>query len=103
MEDCHYISGIQYTIKIIRSTQKVLEKLGVQLQRLQLEYCSASEEAKYAEVINRFTAAIDTLGPLVLDGKQKQKLLELKERKTKMKKTKKGVSVKGCKSQMKSV
>ncbi len=88
LEDCHYISGIQETIKTIPATQKKLEKMGIDPERLRLEYVSAAEGAKFAEVVNSFTSLVAQLGSLELKEEQKEKLLELKEKKVKAKEVK---------------
>lgn len=83
MEDCHYITGVQHTLMAIPSTQKTLEKIGIEPERLKLEFCSAAEGAKYASVINEFSTIISKLEKLTLNEKQKEKLLKLKEKRQK--------------------
>ncbi len=88
VEDCHYISGVQHTIKMIPSAQKELEKIGIAPQRILLEFCSAAEGARFAEIINGFTSLITDLDPLDLDEEQIDQLIKLKEKKAKSKETK---------------
>ena len=61
--DCHYLSGnYQAKYKILMTT-KVLEKIGFNIKRLRLEWISASEGRKFADLITEFTEEISDLGP----------------------------------------
>ncbi|MFC1900033.1 hydrogenase iron-sulfur subunit [Chloroflexota bacterium] len=92
--DCHYISGVQQTMKTVPATQKNLEAMGIDPSRLQLEFASAAEGAAYAAIVNNFTDAMAKLGHIELTGEQRDKLLELREKRTEPKKKKgKGESV----------
>jgi NADH-quinone oxidoreductase subunit E len=44
--------------------KRILEQLGVDPARLRLEWVSASEGQRYADVIKDFTAQVKALGPL---------------------------------------
>jgi F420-non-reducing hydrogenase iron-sulfur subunit len=65
--DCHYIEGNYKTMRRIPLLKKMLKQLGIEEERVRLEWVSASEGAKFAEVTNNFTQAIKKLGPLSLD------------------------------------
>jgi len=43
--------------------KKVLEQMGVNPDRLRLEWLSASEAQKFAETVRGFTARVQELGP----------------------------------------
>ena len=43
--------------------KKTLKRLGIEEERVQLEWVSASEGARSAEVVDNFTQAIRKLGP----------------------------------------
>ncbi len=43
--------------------KKRLKQLGIEEERVQLEWVSASEGARFAEVVSDFTQAIKKLGP----------------------------------------
>jgi len=86
--DCHYISGINETIKMIPVVKKNLEKIEINPERLELDYASAAEGDKFAKIVDNFTAAMGKLGPLELSEEQKQSLLKLEEKKAKVKKVK---------------
>jgi heterodisulfide reductase subunit A len=49
--DCHYISAVQSTQKRIDRLWTQMEKLGMRPERLQLEWISAAEGAKFARVM----------------------------------------------------
>jgi F420-non-reducing hydrogenase iron-sulfur subunit len=68
--DCHYISGNYKTRRRIEFTQRLLKQFGIEPERLRLEWISASEGARFAEVVTDFTNEIKELGPspLKLEG-----------------------------------
>ena len=63
--DCHYISGNEYTKdRFERLFKIIINQLGVNEKRVRLEWVSASEGKRFAEVITEFTNTIKKLGPL---------------------------------------
>ena len=81
-------------MKTVPTTQKNLESMGIDPSRLQLEFASAAEGAAFASIINDYTNAMAKLGHLELTDEQKEKLQELKDKRTQPKKKKgKGESV----------
>lgn len=64
--DCHYVSGNLDAEQRVEKTRKALEYLGLGAKRLRLEWISASEGMKFAEVMREFTEEIKELGPLPL-------------------------------------
>ncbi len=63
--DCHYISGNEYTKdRFERLFKFIINQLGVNEKRVRLEWISASEGKRFAEVITEFTDTIKKLGPL---------------------------------------
>jgi heterodisulfide reductase subunit A len=91
--DCHYITGVQQTMKTVPNTQKALEKLGIDPSRLQLEFASAAEGAAYAAIINKFTSDMQKLGHVELSDEQKEELVKLRDKKAPIKKKGKTGSV----------
>ncbi|MBM4177120.1 MAG: hydrogenase iron-sulfur subunit, partial [Ignavibacteria bacterium] len=72
--DCHYQEGNYKTIRRIPFLKRLLKSFGVHPKRLRLEWVSASEGDRFAEVVNEFTEEIRQLGPLQLtNGKAKKK------------------------------
>lgn len=62
--DCHFISGNHRTAKRIPILKKILEYAGIEPQRLRLEWISASEGERFAEVVKEFTETIRGLPPM---------------------------------------
>lgn len=48
--------------KVVAMTKELLKLLGIEEERLRLEWISASEGAKFAETITSFTAQIEGIG-----------------------------------------
>jgi len=51
--DCHYINANRHTFRRMQKLWDELEKLGIRPQRLQLEWISAAEGAKFASVMEK--------------------------------------------------
>ena len=66
--DCHYIEGNYKTMRRFPLLKKLLKQLGIEEERVRLEWVSASEGAKFAEVTSNFTQAIKNLGPNTLSN-----------------------------------
>ena len=49
--DCHYINANQQTQKRVERLKERLKKLGIRSERLQLEWISAAEGARFAEIM----------------------------------------------------
>jgi len=63
--DCHYISGNEYAKERFERLHTILiRQLGIDPKRVRLEWVSASEGKRFAEVITEFTNDIKELGPL---------------------------------------
>jgi len=75
--DCHYMSGNYKAERRILLLKKVLEQLGIEKERIRLEWVSASEGARFAEVVTDFTQTIKNLGPNPIREKR-QKLMQKK-------------------------
>jgi len=67
--DCHYVEGNYKTLRRITLFKVMLKDLGIDPNRLRLEWISAAEGKKYAETMNEFTKQIRALGPLNLNDK----------------------------------
>jgi F420-non-reducing hydrogenase iron-sulfur subunit len=66
--DCHYISGNEKAVRNMEMARSLIELLGVEPQRLRLEWISAAEGARFAEVIEEFTDQVRELGANPLKG-----------------------------------
>ena len=51
--DCHYIDANHWTEKRVEKIHKKMAKLGIRPERLQLEWISAAEGVRFAEVMTR--------------------------------------------------
>lgn len=72
--DCHYQTGNYKTKRRIILLKKMLEQLGLDSERLRLEWISASEGGKFAKTIREFTEQIKNLGPVPkISGKEGDK------------------------------
>jgi F420-non-reducing hydrogenase iron-sulfur subunit len=60
--DCHYISGNQNAVVTVEKTARLLALLGLETERLRLEWISAAEGARFARVMTEFTEQIRKLG-----------------------------------------
>lgn len=65
--DCHYQEGNYKALRRYKLLKKVLKQLGIEEERLRLEWVSASEGEKVQRVINEMTEEIRRLGPLSLE------------------------------------
>ncbi|MBC8422842.1 hydrogenase iron-sulfur subunit [bacterium] len=61
--DCHYIFGNHWAIKQFDVTREMLRMLGLEENRVRLEWVSAAEGPQWAALIDEFVAQITALGP----------------------------------------
>jgi len=61
--DCHYISGNYKAERRVLLLQRALDELGLDPERLRLEWVSASEGDRFAMVIKDMTKELKKLGP----------------------------------------
>jgi F420-non-reducing hydrogenase iron-sulfur subunit len=63
--ECHYITDGNYlALSTTHLARKLLQLIGLNPQRLRLEWVSASEGMRFAEVMNDFSKKLKELGPL---------------------------------------
>ena len=62
--DCHYNEGNYYARRRMLMLRKLLEFSGIESERVQMSWVSASEGGKWAEVVTEVTADISRLGPI---------------------------------------
>jgi F420-non-reducing hydrogenase iron-sulfur subunit len=60
--DCHYIFGNERAVEQFEKTKNIVKLLGIDEGRLRLEWISAAEGVRFAEVINEFTDQVRALG-----------------------------------------
>jgi len=61
--DCHYISGNFKAMRRAPLLNKLLEEMGVESGRFRLEWIAASDAPQYAELVNRMSDEVRSLGP----------------------------------------
>ena len=61
--DCHYVFGNHRAVEQFDKTKKLIKLLGLEEKRLRLEWISAAEGGRWAQIINEFVAEITELGP----------------------------------------
>lgn len=66
--DCHYQEGNNHAARRIETLRKLLALTGLEPDRLRLEWISASEGMRFAEVVDDFVQKISELGPNPVAG-----------------------------------
>ena len=64
--DCHYVEGNYKTLRRFEMLRRVIEDMGIEKDRLRLEWISASEGEKVKTVVNDMVDKLRALGPLNL-------------------------------------
>jgi len=63
--ECHYVTEGNYdALSMMHLSKKVLEQVGINPQRLRLEWIAGSEGMRYAEVMNDFGRKLKEMGPI---------------------------------------
>ena len=62
--DCHYQEGNYKTMRRMPLLKKMLAQMGIEDDRVKLDWVSASEGEKFASVVNDITEKVRALGPL---------------------------------------
>ena len=65
LNDCHYVTHGNYdAFAMVYICKKLLEHIGLNPERLRLEWVSAGEGIRFANIMNEFVPGIEKLGPL---------------------------------------
>jgi F420-non-reducing hydrogenase iron-sulfur subunit len=67
--DCHYVEGNYKALRRFRMLKRMLGDLGIEEQRVRLEWISAAEGDKVKTVVNEMVEQITELGPLDMPGR----------------------------------
>lgn len=67
--ECHYISGNHRTIKRMPLVRNLLGYVGINPDRLQLNWVSSAEAPKFAQVTKEFVETVRALGPIAEEMK----------------------------------
>ena len=65
--DCHYNSGNYKAMRRVMLLKNMLTQLGIEPERLKLEWISTSETSKFCSAVNGFIDEVKELGPLALN------------------------------------
>jgi F420-non-reducing hydrogenase iron-sulfur subunit len=68
--ECHYVEGNIKTLRRFRLLRRVLRQFGIEDERVQLVWASASEGVVLAKAVDRMTEQLRALGPLRWNSKQ---------------------------------
>jgi F420-non-reducing hydrogenase iron-sulfur subunit len=76
LNDCHYNTHGNFdALSMTRLAKKLLEHVGINPDRLRIEWVSAGEGIRYADIMTDFAKQIEKLGPLgSSEGKDRQEL-----------------------------
>jgi len=67
--DCHYVEGNYKMLRRYRLLQRMLGDMGIEADRVRLEWISAAEGEKVKWVINDMVEKVKKLGPLGMPGR----------------------------------
>jgi len=62
--DCHYQEGNYKALRRFKLLQRLLKQLGIEPERIRLEWISAAEGERVRAVVDEMTAALRQLGPV---------------------------------------
>jgi coenzyme F420-reducing hydrogenase delta subunit len=71
-QDCHYITGQQHAAKRFSKLPRRLERMGISPERFRVEWISAAEGAKYAQVITEMDETLRALGVVKIQSENDQ-------------------------------
>jgi F420-non-reducing hydrogenase iron-sulfur subunit len=66
--DCHYQEGNKKAVRRVSLLKKMLAQLGIEEERVRLEWVSASEANRFASIVNDMTEKVRKLGPFSRNG-----------------------------------
>ena len=63
--ECHYVTEGNYSaLEMTKLCKKLMEQIGLNPERLRIEWVSASEGIRFAELVTDFTKQLKKLGPI---------------------------------------
>jgi F420-non-reducing hydrogenase iron-sulfur subunit len=65
--DCHYQEGNYKALRRYEAMKPLLDQMGIERERLRLEWISASEGDRVKKAVNEMTEQVRKLGPLRLE------------------------------------
>jgi len=73
--DCHYQTGNYEAENKMKMTKKILEIVGIEKDRMYLDWVSAAEGKRFSEVISEFTEKVSEIGSIKQDEDYENKLI----------------------------
>lgn len=61
--DCHYAEGNYKALRRMSLLKRLLPQLGIEGDRFQLDWVSASEGERFTHIVNEMTEKVRALGP----------------------------------------
>ena len=68
--DCHYVNGNHRTVKRMPLVRNLLGYIGINPERLRLDWVSSAEAPKFAQVTKEFADSVRALGPIAEETAQ---------------------------------
>jgi F420-non-reducing hydrogenase iron-sulfur subunit len=77
--ECHYLTeGNHHAVGMMNITKKILRQAGINTGRFRLEWVSAAQGVRFAEVVTDFTQQIREVGPLATNEASGENRLDIK-------------------------
>ena len=67
--DCHYVEGNYKMLRRFQMLKRMLKDMGIEAERVRLEWISAAEGEKVKRVVNEMVETVPKLGPLGMPQK----------------------------------
>ena len=75
--DCHYQEGNYKALRRYRLVQRLIRQMGIEEERLRLEWISAAEGERVRVVVNEMVETLKRLGPLHQSEQEQAHLMEV--------------------------
>jgi F420-non-reducing hydrogenase iron-sulfur subunit len=72
--DCHYMEGNYKTLRSTLLLKQMLGQFGIEPERVRLEWISASEGERFAQVVDEFTEQLRNMGPAMVSPAKLKKV-----------------------------
>jgi len=70
--DCHYAEGNYKTIRRMALLEKTLPQLGIEADRVRLDWVSASEGDRFVSIVGDMTEKVRALGPFTQNSDEEK-------------------------------
>ncbi|NWF77194.1 MAG: hydrogenase iron-sulfur subunit [Chloroflexi bacterium] len=70
--DCHYIEGNYKTLRRIALLKNMLAQMGIEDERIRLDWVSASEGNRFVSIVSDITKKVKALGPFRKNFEEKE-------------------------------